>query len=30
MNDKKNPSPAVARKIVTVLRLNFQDVIEIR
>lgn len=30
MNDKKNPSPAVAKKILSALKLNFNDVFEIR
>lgn len=30
MNDKKNPSPAVAKKIVSSLKLHFNDVFEIR
>ncbi|MBB6447041.1 helix-turn-helix transcriptional regulator [Bacillus benzoevorans] len=29
MNDKKNPSPSVAKKIVSVLKLNFHDVFKI-
>ncbi|WP_150285057.1 helix-turn-helix domain-containing protein [Rummeliibacillus sp. TYF-LIM-RU47] len=30
MNEKKNPSPAVAKKILSALKLNFNDVFEIR
>lgn len=30
MNDKKNPSPAVANKILIELKLDFNDVFEIR
>lgn len=30
INDKKNPSPAASKKILSALKLNFNDVFEIR